>query len=79
MKRGEIYYINRTDATLQSGSEQYTGRPAIIVSNDKNNEFSTTAEVVYLTTQPKRNLPTHVDIRCCVHASGVRSKRGCSA
>ena len=48
-KRGEIYYIESSFAT--TGSEQRPGRPAVIVSNDKNNEHSTTAEVVYLTTQ----------------------------
>ena len=36
---------------------------AIIVSNDKGNQSSSTVEVVYLTTQPKHDLPTHVVIR----------------
>lgn len=57
--RGDVYYIDRGTAT---GSEQYGGRPAIIVSNEKNNTFSDTLEVVYLTTQPKKYLPTHVQI-----------------
>lgn len=60
-KRGEVYYIER--AGESSGSEQFAGRPAIVVSNDRNNEYSSTLEVVYLTTQPKTDLPTHVDIR----------------
>lgn len=60
-KRGEIYYVESGFAT--TGSEQRPGRPAVIVSNDKNNEHSTTVEVVYLTTQPKADLPTHVLIR----------------
>lgn len=59
-KRGDIYYVEKSVFT---GSEQGSGRPAIIVSNDKNNEFSSTVEVVYLTTQPKKDLPTHVVIR----------------
>lgn len=59
-KRGDIYYIG---SGLTTGSEQRPGRPAIIVSNEKNNEFSSTVEVVYLTTQPKKDLPTHVVIR----------------
>lgn len=59
-KRGDIYYIERSVFT---GSEQASGRPAVIVSNDKNNEHSDTVEVVYLTTQPKKDLPTHVVIR----------------
>ena len=45
-----------------TGSEQRPGRPAVVVSNDLNNVHSTTVEVVYLTTQPKRDLPTHATI-----------------
>lgn len=67
-KRGEIYYIERYRSE-ETGSEQHAGRPAIIVSNDKNNEFSETVEVVYLTTQPKNDLPTHVEIRSTTRAS----------
>ena len=61
MKRGEIYFIER--GYEEQGSEQKAGRPAIIVSNDKCNANSSVLEVVYLTTQPKSDLPTHVDIR----------------
>lgn len=61
MKRGDIYFITR--GYTEEGSEQRAGRPAIIVSNDKCNEHSDVLEVVYLTTQPKNDLPTHVDIR----------------
>lgn len=61
IKRGDIWYVANSYAAV--GSEQRAGRPAIIVSNDQNNRFSSTVEVVYLTTQPKRDLPTHVTIR----------------
>lgn len=60
MKRGEIYYIEKT---VQTGSEQSAGRPAIIVSNDRCNLFSEVVEIVFLTTAPKVDLPTHVTIR----------------
>lgn len=60
MNRGQIYYINSRKGV--DGSEQQQNRPAVIVSNDTNNLFSGTVEVVYLTTKPKRNLPTHVSI-----------------
>lgn len=60
IKRGDVYYI---ESIYSTGSEQRGGRPAIIVSNEKNNQHSTTVEVVYLTTQPKNDLPTHVTIR----------------
>lgn len=60
VKRGEIYYVSKTAVI---GSEQEAGRPAIIVSNNSQNESSTVVEVVYLTTEPKKDLPTHVTIR----------------
>lgn len=60
MERGEIYYITKADTT---GSEQIAGRPGIIVSNDTNNANSGTVEVVFLTTQEKKSLPTHVAIK----------------
>lgn len=60
-RRGDIYYVNKAGVT--TGSEQMPGRPAIIVSNDMCNTYSSTIEVVYLTTQPKSDLPTHVTIR----------------
>lgn len=60
IKRGEIYYINK--ANPEVGSEQWSGGPAIIVSNDNINQRSQTVEVVYLTTQPKADLPTHATI-----------------
>ncbi len=61
IRRGDIYYI--VSSYAEQGSEQRAGRPAIIVSNDKNNAHSEVVEVVYLTTRPKTDLPTHIDIR----------------
>lgn len=61
IKRGEIFYISRGGVTC--GSEQYADRPAVIISNDSNNKNSNTVEIVYLTTQPKTDLPTHCTIR----------------
>jgi mRNA interferase MazF len=60
-RRGEVYYIENSFRV--SGQEQRPGRPAIIISNDKCNEHSTVLEVVYLTAQPKVDLPTHVLIK----------------
>lgn len=57
--RGEIYYVYPSGGV---GSEQTAGRPAIVVSNDKANKYSPVIEMVYLTTQEKTSLPTHVDI-----------------
>lgn len=53
-KRGDMYYVTREDKN----------RPAIIVSNDMNNQYSPYVEIVYLTTQIKKPLPTHVEIMC---------------
>ena len=64
MKRGEIYYVEPSKQYQETGSEQRSNRPAIIVSNDLNNENAQTVEIVYLTTQPKKELPTHVQIMC---------------
>lgn len=67
IKRGKVFYVNKVPA--QYMSEQEAGRPAVIVSNDMNNEYSEVVEVVYLTTKVKTDLPTHVDVR----ATGIRS------
>lgn len=61
-RRGEIYYIENSKNYNNVGPEQHSARPAVIVSNDKCNIFSNVVEIVYLTTQEKNDLPTHVDI-----------------
>lgn len=61
MRRGEVYFTNRDGFSV--GSEMQGNRPALIVSNDKSNTFSGAVEVVYLTTQEKKDLPTHVRVR----------------
>ena len=58
--RGEIYFI--LPEGNEVGSEQRSNRPGIIVSSDTNNKFSTTVQVVYLTTKEKKPLATHVHI-----------------
>lgn len=60
IKRGDIYFIEAADSFV--GSELRGGRPGVIVSNDTGNHFSSVVEVVYLTTQDKKPLPTHVRI-----------------
>ena len=65
IKRGDIFYIAKGNAKT-TGSEQYPDRPAVIVSNDKCNEYSSCVEIVYMTTQEKNPLPTHVDVMCHV-------------
>lgn len=70
IKRGDIYYV---ESYYSVGSEQRAGRPAVIVSNEKNNEFSATVELVYLTTAPKHDMATHVQ----VHGTGKVSTALC--
>lgn len=59
IKRGDIYYISCVPVI---GSEQRGGRPGIIVSNDVGNKYSDTVEIVYLTTRPKKPMPTHFTV-----------------
>ena len=69
MKRGEIYFIKST--YREEGSEQRGDRPAVIVSNDANNEHSDVVEIVYMTTKPKTDLPTHVFTRSALSPSTI--------
>lgn len=71
INRGDIWYVNSGYATV--GSEQRPGRPAVVVSNQKNNEHSAVVQMVFLTTAPKHDLPTHV----VVHSTGRMSTALC--
>ena len=65
VRRGDVFYINRLN--FSGEAEMQKARPAVIVSNDRNNTFATYVEVVYLTSQHRRKpLPTHVNIACKV-------------
>ncbi len=59
-RRGDIYYIEAGGVCV--GSEQKPGRPGVIVSNDLGNKHSSNVEVVFLTSQSKKELPTHVSV-----------------
>lgn len=58
--RGDMYYIDPSGSV--KGSEQMSGRPGIVVSNNTCNDRSPVVEIVYLTTQPKNDMPTHVQV-----------------
>lgn len=66
IKRGDIHYILES---VSVGSEQRAGRPAIVVSNNAGNATSFVVEVVFLTTKPKTDMPTHVSIRSATYPS----------
>ena len=70
-KRGEIYYVSPNYA--ETGSEIWSGRPSVIVSNDELNRRRNVVEVVYLTTRPKEESPCHV----ILHATGKQSTALC--
>lgn len=76
VKRGDIYYI--VSNYQEEGCEQRAGRPAVIVSNNLCNEHSSVVEIVYLTTQPKNELPTHIDIRSASKPSIALCEQICS-
>ena len=75
--------ISAEGGASYNGSEQHADRPAVVVSNNKNNENSNVVEVVYMTTQPKTDLPTHVTVRStgrlstvlCEQVSSVSTER----
>lgn len=57
---GEIWmcYLNSKDGSIQSGY-----RPVFILSNDKNNTYSTTLNIIPMTSKMnKRKLPVHVEL-----------------
>lgn len=58
--RGDVFYIQGPGYCV--GSEMSKTRPAVVVSNEKNNIYAPLVEIVYLTTAEKKPLPTHVPI-----------------
>ena len=63
IKRGDIYWITTNPYRPSVGHMMHQNRPAIIVSNDACTTCAPTLQVVFLTTKPKRDLPTHCTIR----------------
>lgn len=60
-KCGEIWMCNLSKS---SGSVQGGYRPVFILSNNMNNAYSTTLNIIPMTTKMnKRNLPVHVELR----------------
>ena len=57
---GEIWMCN---IETREGSVQSGYRPVFILSNDKNNEYSPTLNIIPITTKMnKRRLPVHVEL-----------------
>lgn len=60
-RRGDVYYINNNRG--QRGNEIRKDRPAVVVSANFLNKHSGDVVVVFLTSQPKKDMSTHVTIR----------------
>lgn len=59
IKRGQIYQV---DLGRQEGSIQAGTRPVVVVSNNLNNKFSPTVNVLPITSKTKNSIPVHVEI-----------------
>lgn len=64
-KRGDIFYADIVS------SEHCSHRPVIIVSNNRGNAYSPNVTVVPLMTQPKRPMPTHVEVACRTQSTAL--------
>lgn len=63
VRRGQVWYTELKDMGEES-SIQKGHRPVIVVSNNKNNKFSSVIQVVSLTSsKTKAVLPTHVKVK----------------
>lgn len=69
IKRGDIFWVKKNPYRPAIGNVQEADRPAIIVSNNTGNLNSNIYECVFLTTSPKKDLPTHVTIRTAKEVS----------
>lgn len=65
-KRGDMYWISSGPYDNDFLTRKLEKpRPAIIISNDDQNKYSGNAEIIFLTTSPKKDRPTHCTIRSC--------------
>ena len=58
--RGDVFYVSPLNPV---GSEYKKSRPAVVVSNDRNNLNSPVVEICYFTLRNKSESPTHVYIK----------------
>lgn len=61
VRRGDIYYADLSHATV--GSEQGGIRPVLIIQNNRGNTHSPTVIAAAITSQNKRDLPTHIELK----------------
>lgn len=61
-KRGQVWLINLGSVETRRGSIQYRVRPCLIISNDKNNLYSSNLTIIPISsasTKIRKMLPTH--------------------
>ena len=73
-KRGEIYLVS-LDPTV--GAEINKTRPALVISNDINNQFSRTVTVIPITSNVKKVYPFEVAISSAESGLLKNSKAKC--
>jgi len=59
IRRGDIFYA---DLSPVLGCEQGGVRPVLVIQNDIGNKYSPTLIVAAITSKPKRELPTHIEV-----------------
>lgn len=59
IRRGDIFYA---DLSPVLGCEQGGVRPVLVIQNNIGNRYSPTLIVAAITSKPKRELPTHVEV-----------------
>jgi mRNA interferase MazF len=74
-KRGEIYLVS-LDPTL--GAEISKTRPALIISNDINNQFSDTVTVIPITSYVEKTYPFEVLLPAGENGLSKNSKAKCN-
>lgn len=75
--RGDIFYVENRVNLNPVGSEMWSGRPAVIVSDDAHNIDSDTVTVVYLTTKEKHQSPVHVSVHTTCHSTALCEQITC--
>lgn len=80
INRGDIYYIQRGGGSAQpSGNEIQKDRPGIVVSAEHLNAGESCVEIVYLTSQPKKEMLEHVQIASSGRVSTAICEQICTA
>jgi mRNA interferase MazF len=74
-KRGEIWLVSLDPVT---GSETGKTRPALVISNDRNNEYSSTVTLIPITSSIDKVYPFEVFISKTVSGLQADSKIKCN-